>query len=106
MAKFYGNITFSITEPRSDRPSIYEEHPTDVLYYGEIHSNRRRYYTNNKTNDDIEITQELSILSDDFAIKHCSEIKAVEIEGVKWKVESIDIRYPRLILSIGGVYNG
>jgi hypothetical protein len=29
----------------------------------------------------------------------------VEFMGTKWKITNVEVQYPRLILSVGGVYN-
>ena len=29
-----------------------------------------------------------------------------EIMGTKWKISEVEVQYPRLILTIGGVWNG
>ena len=65
-----------------------------------------RYQTSDKVNDDINISNEISVVADDFADKNLHAMKYVVLKGTKWKISSIELQYPRLILSIGGVYNG
>lgn len=103
MAKFYGAIGYGIS--KEDRPGIWEIEITTRNYYGDV---IKRYIKNNQTskiNDDIDITNEISIIADPFAYTNFHAIKYVEFMGVKWKVTRIEVQHPRLILSIGGIYN-
>jgi len=52
-----------------------------------------------------ERTEILGIL-EAYAYEHFSEMRYVEFMGSKWKIEAITVERPRLILSIGGLYNG
>ena len=51
-------------------------------------------------------TNKISILADPFAYQNFSNIKYVEYMDALWNVESIEVQQPRLILNVGGVYNG
>lgn len=104
MAKWYGNIGFSETveyEPGSWEPSIVER-----PYFGDVISNRWKRQNSQGINDDINLSNQISIVSDPYADQHCASIIYVDFRGAKWKVTDVDIQYPRLILSIGGLYNG
>lgn len=104
MAKFYGAIGFAIME--ETKPGVYEENITERYYYGDIFKNFRNYQQSGNVNDNVNISNQISIISDFFGNQHYSEIRYVELNGTRWKVTSIDIQYPRLVLSVGGVYNG
>lgn len=104
MAKFYGSIGFaSNTEIE---PGIWVENITDKKYYGDLLRYNSRSQSSDKINDDIVMSNEISIISDPFAYGNFNAIRYVEFMGIKWKVTNITIQYPRLILTIGGVYNG
>ena len=55
--------------------------------------------------DDINISDSISIIADPYAFQNFHSIKYVTWMGAKWAVRSVDVQYPRLILSIGGVWN-
>ena len=57
-------------------------------------------------NDDITLNNKISIVTDLFADEHLYAIRYVVYGGSKWKVTSVELRRPRIVLSIGGVYNG
>lgn len=104
MAKFFGTIGYSITT--ETRPDIWEEQIVTKPYYGELLRNIRRFETSDNINDDLNISNELSIVADPFAYKNFSAMRYVDFMGNKWKITSVDVQYPRLILTIGGLYNG
>lgn len=105
MAKYYGNIGFLITEETT--PGVWEETLVVQPYAGDILRSSSQYSpSSDKLNDDITIKNRISIVADPFAIGNFYNIRYVEWLGNKWKVTDVDVEYPRLILSIGGVYNG
>ncbi len=104
MAKFYGCIGFAVTE--EIRPGVWEEKIKEKNYFGDLIRNTKRYQTGDGLNDDVNITNEISIVADPFANENSHAMRYVEFMSTKWKINSIEVQYPRLILSIGGVYNG
>lgn len=103
MAKFYGIIGYAMTEETS--PGIWEERIFKRHHYGELIRNTRKIQTSESVNDNIDIANEVSILADSFAYGNAYKMRYIEFMGAKWKITSIEIQYPRLILTIGGIYN-
>lgn len=107
MAKFYGQIGFVKTAEEPEDSGIWaDETIVERDYYGDVNRIYRRWDGTQKVNDDIVINNEISILSDPYVTANTPWIKYVVWNGVKWKVTGVEVQYPRLILSIGGVYNG
>ena len=104
MAKFYGLIGYA--ESVEVEPGVWEDRITEHRYYGDLIRNTRRLQSSDKVNDDITTSNEISILADPFAYENFHSMRYVEFMGTKWKVVNVDVQYPRLILSLGGVYNG
>ena len=104
MAKYYGVIGYAETVETA--PGVYEEQITERNYYGELVRNTRRLQTSDQVNDDINIANEISIIADPFATQNFHAMRYVEFMGAKWKITNVEVRYPRLILTIGGLYNG
>lgn len=104
MAKFYGAIGFA--EMTETEPGVWEEKITEHFYYGDVIRNRRRLQSSGQLNDNINVSNELSIISDPFANENFHSMRYAEFMGSKWKVTDVDVQYPRLILTIGGLYNG
>lgn len=106
MAKFYGAIGFAETKENPEGSGIWKEEITVRNYYGDLIRNTRRLQANEYLNDDINVANEISIVSDPYANQNFHSIRYVEFMGAKWKVSNVDVQYPRLILMLGGVYNG
>lgn len=104
MAKFYGKVGFIFTEETS--PSVWTSTVEERKYVGDVTRNTKRWDTTTQVNDNININNTISIVMDPYAQTHFFAIGYVEWAGVLWKVTSIEVQHPRLILSIGGVYNG
>lgn len=104
MAKWYGAIGFRETSETS--PGVWTETITERKYYGEILRNTRRYQTTNQLNNDLNIANEISIIADPFANQNFHAMCYVEFMGAKWKISNINVEFPRLILTVGGLYNG
>ena len=104
MNKFYGKIGYAISEETT--PGVWVEQIVERSYYGDVIRNIRRLQSSENLNDNINVSNEISIVADAFANQNFHSMRYVEYMGTKWKVSSIEVKYPRLILSIGGVYNG
>lgn len=104
MAKWYGVIGYD--ETLETRPGVWMNQITERNYYGDVIRNSRRLQTANQLNDNINISNEISIVADPYANQNFHAMRYVEFMGTKWKIENVTVQYPRLILSLGGVYNG
>lgn len=104
MAKFYGPIGFIKSTNNSN--GIWEDVTEEHYYKGDILKNIRKAVTSEHLHDNLDVNIRISIIADDYANQNFFAIKYVTWKGASWKVTSIDIERPRLILTIGGVYNG
>ena len=103
MAKFCGVIGYVITN--EIEPGIYVEEIVESQYYGDVIKNTRRLQEGTKINDDITISNQVSIIADPFANNNFHAMRYVEFMGAKWKITNVEVQYPRLILTVGGLYN-
>lgn len=103
MAKWYGMIGYA--ESVEATPGNWEEQITERAYYGDVVRNTRRLDGADKVNDDINIANEISIIADPFACQNFHRMRYIEFMGAKWKISNVEVKYPRLILTTGGVYN-
>ena len=103
MAKFCGVIGYVVT--KETEPGIWEEQIIEVEYFGDVIRNTRRLSGSAKINDDISISNQISIIADPFANNNFHAMRYVVFMGAKWKVSEVTVEYPRLILTIGGLYN-
>nr|DAU02041.1 MAG TPA: hypothetical protein [Caudoviricetes sp.] len=104
MAKFFGPIGYAVT--KEVKPGVWEEEITERNYSGDLIRNRRRLQTTDQLNDNINVANEISIVADPFAYENFCSMRYVVFMGAKWKISDVDVQYPRLILTVGGLYNG
>ena len=104
MAKFYGAVGF--VESVETRPGVWMEEVTERKYAGELIKNTRRLQNSGQVNDNVDIANQVSIVADPFAYSNFHSMRYVTYMGTNWKITSIEVQYPRLILTIGGLYNG
>lgn len=104
MAKWFGQVGFST--PVETGPGVWVDQVVARPYYGDVIRSKRRIQSSDKLNDDITLSNEISIIADPFANENFHMMCYVELMGTKWVVESVEPAYPRIILSVGGVYNG
>ena len=102
--KYFGKIGYGVTE--ETRPGVSLPTISEREYYGDIERNIRRYENSGKVNDDLNINMTLSIVADPFAYQNFYQIRYATYMDSKWKVSSVEVAYPRLILTLGGVWNG
>ena len=103
MAKFYGNIGYATTVETD--PGCWEETIVERPYYGDLIRLSSRYQSAGGVNDDINLSNSISIIADPYANENFQHMKYVVFMGAKWKITNVDIQYPRIHLTVGGVYN-
>lgn len=103
MAKYYGKIGYAITE--EVKPGVWKKKITEREYFGDVIRNTRRLQSSGNLNDNIVVSNEISIVADPFANENFHSMLYVEFMGAKWKISNVEVQYPRLNLTIGEVYN-
>lgn len=104
MSKWFGKIGFEMTEETA--PSVYEPQVIERDYYGDLTKNNRRFDNGSTANGEIAVSNQLSILADPFAQEHYYSIRYATLYGGKWKVTDVSVEFPRLNLTLGGLYCG
>lgn len=108
--KFCGIVGYCETvEETGDREGIWTDSKiTERLYYGDVLRNTRRWENsaNESVNDDLNINNSFSIVADAYMYDHFYALKYVRWMGACWKITNAEVQRPRIILTIGGVYNG
>lgn len=104
MAKYFGKVGFGFLVETA--AGVYEDKIVEREYYGDFIRTIGRPESAEKVNDNIKINSDISIVADPYANENFYAMKYVTYEGVKWKISAVQVQYPRLILSVGEVYNG
>lgn len=102
MAKWHGMVGYA--ENVEIEPGINEELITERQYSGESYKNNRLLQNSGNINDNVNITNQISIVADPYATNHMFDMRYVTFQGRKWKVTNVGEQYPRLILTLGGLY--
>lgn len=103
--KFYGEVGYG--ESVETAPGVWEDTITEKVYYGDVVRNARRFQEGaNTVNNDITPDNSISIVADAYANERFFAIRYVRWAGALWTVSSVEQQSPRLILRLGGVYNG
>lgn len=104
MSKWYGKIGYA--ETIESEPGIWEDRITEHSYYGETVRNWiKKFQSSNEVNDNINLVNSISILADPFAVKNLGNMRYITFMGSNWKITDVEVQYPRMILTIGGLYN-
>ncbi|AXQ61254.1 hypothetical protein SEA_LIBERTYBELL_13 [Streptomyces phage LibertyBell] len=88
------------------RPGVWEDQIIEFPYFGDVVRNSLKTRDGQSVNNDLTVTNSISVVADAYANEHFFAIRYVEWAGTRWKVEEIEMQSPRLILRLGGVYNG
>lgn len=107
MARFYGKIGFE-TEQQEKEPGVYE--PVSMVekpYFGKYVDDAKQWESNSDSvNSNLKLNTKISILCDVYMTEHWPAIKYAQISGVNWTVDSVKIKHPRVLLTLGGVWHG
>lgn len=103
MAKYYGKIGYA--ETYETRQGIYEEVIVEKDCFGDIIRNTHRFNSNDTVNHNIVLSNQISIVSNPYIENNIQNIRYITYMGSKWCVTDANIEYPRIILSLGEVYN-
>lgn len=104
MAKFYGEIGYG--EPVETKPGVFVDQITEYSYYGDVIRNARRLTDGASVNNNIAVNNSISIVADAYAREHFFAIRYIRWMGSLWTISEVEVQAPRLILRLGGVYNG
>ncbi len=106
MARFFGAVGYGEAAETPPGSGVWKDQITEHQYQGDVIRNSRALEDATKVNSDISVSNSISVVADEYALQHFFEIKYVRWAGVPWTVTTVEVRSPRLILSLGGVYNG
>ena len=104
MARWFGKVGYA--ETVETVPGVHEEQIAERSYYGDVNRNTRRLESSGNLNDNVNVANEISIVSDAYAELNFHAMRYVEFMGARWKITNVQVERPRLILTLGGVYNG
>lgn len=104
MAKFYGKIGYASMAITA--PGVTSEVIKTRKYSGDVTKNYNKVESSEYLNSNVNIRNIISIVADPYALDNIYAMRYIEWMGTRWDVTSIEVLPPRLLISIGGVYNG
>ena len=102
MNKWYGSIGYA--DNVEVEPGIHEDQIIEKQYFGDITRNIRKLQSSGEINDDLNLSNAISIVADPYAIENFYKMRYADFNGTKWKITDVEVQYPRLILTLGGVW--
>ena len=104
MAKFHGEIGFG--ESVEKVPGVWEDRIIEHRYYGDVVRNTRKLQDGESVNNDLSVNNSINIVANAYANEHFFAIRYIKWAGTLWTVSDVEVQSPRLLLRLGGVYNG
>lgn len=104
MAKYHGVIGFGATQETA--PGVWQDVITEKPYYGDVVRNTRKLQEGEQLNNDLSVGNSISIVADAYANEHFFAMRYIKWAGSLWTISEVEVQRPRLLLRLGGVYNG
>lgn len=104
--RFYGVVGYGDSVETAPGSGVWRDEITEQTFYGDVLRDTRQLIDGIGVNENITVGNRISILADPSAFEDFDKIKYVEWNGKLWTVPDVEVDRPRLILSIGSVYNG
>ncbi|HEY5139584.1 MAG TPA: hypothetical protein VIJ25_09765, partial [Methylococcales bacterium] len=78
---------------------------TEYTYTGDILRNSSSMVPGEGVNDNLVMNNQFSIIGDWFSYENFGAMKYIEWMNTKWNITNVLVQRPRLIITVGGVYN-
>lgn len=106
MVKFHGEIGYGETVETPPGSGVYRDVITERKYFGDVVRTARQLQEDGKLNKELTVQNSISVVADAYANQHFSTIRYIKWAGTRWTVTNVSVERPRLIFTLGGVYNG
>jgi hypothetical protein len=106
--RFSGTVGYA--ESVETAPGVWKDVITEVSYFGDVIRNSSRREPPSQTpptlNGNLALENSFSIVGDAVAYENFAQMRYVNWNGKRWEVTNVEDRRPRLILTVGGLWNG
>lgn len=106
MARYYGAIGYGESAEVPASSGVWKDVITEYSYYGDVIRNTAKREHGEGLNANVGVGNSISVVADQYAIDHVQAIRYIRWDGALWTVTNVDVQPPRLIISLGEVYNG
>lgn len=104
MAKYSGLVGYSTQAETA--PGVWKTVDNSRLMKGDFYMESSRHQSGDKVNDDISLNHRISLMADEWVMKNYPLMRWIEIDGIKWEITSVELKRPRIVVNVGGLYNG
>lgn len=104
MTRFFGKVGYGYTGEGQN--GVWQDTIIEREHYGDVVRTARQLINGQQVNNDLTVNNSISIIADAFVLENMFAIRYVEWAGRLWTVPNVESRPPRLILTLGGVYDG
>ena len=104
MARFSDEVGYG--HQTETKPGVYEDVIVEKHYYGDVLSSAKKNEETDRVNDNISLENLFSVMADAFAYENYFNIRYVKYQGARWKVTKVEIKERRLLIRVGGIWNG
>ena len=106
MAKFYGEVGYGESLETPVGSGVWVDDIVERKYYGDVIRNARSLQGGETLNNDLTVSNSISIVADAYARDHFFAIRYIRWMGALWTVSEVEVQSPRLVMRLGGIYNG
>jgi hypothetical protein len=106
MARYHGEIGYGVSTENPPNSGVWVDTITERTYFGDVVRNTVQSSEGERLNNDISVSNSISVVADAYAYENFHAIRYIKWMGSRWTVQEIEVQSPRLILRLGGVYNG
>ena len=104
MGKWHGKVGY--VKSVETAPGVWNPEVTEKPHSGDLLSNTNQWVNSGNVNDDIQVANKISMIANPFAQQNFQFIRYAEFMGTMWAVTTVEYQHPRIILTLGGVWNG
>ncbi len=108
--RFSGAVGYATTEETSSGSGVFVESMTERTYFGDVTRNARRLEAPSQVppvvNPHLVLENSFSILADAEAYANFKSFRYIRWENNVWTITNVEVRRPRLILTVGGQWDG
>lgn len=79
----------------------------EIKATGDFVSSRKEFSVrSDSTNDDVTMSNTISIVMSKDLFNNLSNLRYLTVNGARYKVTSFEINRPRIVITLGGLWNG
>lgn len=103
MARFFGQVGY-VTQVETV-PGVWQNLEKVRKMKGDIIRQNSNNRGSSQLHDDVVLNHRISLIGDAYCFDNYFNLKWVKMDTKKWKVVGVEIQRPRIIVSLGGLWN-